>query len=139
MTKVLSDMTNNLEGENVLSVGFLAGATYPDGTPVASVAFWNEFGTVNSPPRPFFRTMISDESGSWPALMANAVKYTGYDANNALSIVGEKIKDDLLASIAGWTEPANSSYTIAQKGFNKPLVDTGHMMNSIGYEVKDGS
>lgn len=139
LTQILADMTAKLEGEKVLSVGFLEGATYPDGTSVASVALWNEFGTVKSPPRPFFRTMISNESGSWPALLANAVKHANYDTDNALAIVGEKIKDDLRLSIVDWSEPANAPYTIAKKGFNKPLVDTGHMMNSIGYEVKDGS
>lgn len=139
LTKVLADMTKGLEGEKVLSVGFLSGATYPDGTPVAAVAFWNEFGTIKSPPRPFFRTMIAEAAGTWPEILSKAVKYTEYDGSRALSIMGEKIKDDLRASITGWTAPANAPYTIKQKGFNKPLVDTGHMMNSIGYEVNDGS
>lgn len=83
--------------------------------------------------------MIADAAGSWPELLSKAVKHTEYDGARALSIMGEKIKDDLRASIAGWTTPANAPYTIKQKGFNKPLVDTGHMMNSIGYEVNDGS
>ena len=26
--------------------------------------------------------------------------------------------------------------TIARKGFAKPLVETGHMLNSVDYEVK---
>lgn len=35
-------------------VGVLESATYPDGTPVAMVAFWNEYGTKTSPVRAFF-------------------------------------------------------------------------------------
>ena len=42
-------------------VGVLENATYPDGTPVAMVAFWNEYGTKTSPVRAFFRTTVSDQ------------------------------------------------------------------------------
>lgn len=42
--KALEDIAKRMGGGEV-SVGFLANATYPDGTPVAAVAFWNEFGT----------------------------------------------------------------------------------------------
>lgn len=37
-----------------LSVGFFANSQYPDGTPVASVAMWNNNGDGNNPERPFF-------------------------------------------------------------------------------------
>ena len=30
------------------NVGFMENATYPDGLPVAAVAFWNEYGTTHS-------------------------------------------------------------------------------------------
>ncbi|MCK5610550.1 hypothetical protein KAR91_52235 [Candidatus Pacearchaeota archaeon] len=37
-----------------LSVGFFSNSQYPDGTPVASVAMWNNNGTDRIPERPFF-------------------------------------------------------------------------------------
>ena len=33
--------------ENKCEVGFMERATYPDGLPVAAVAFWNEYGTTH--------------------------------------------------------------------------------------------
>lgn len=173
LTKVLADMTKKLEGEKVLSVGFLSGATYPDGTPVAAVAFWNEFGhggRFPAPPRPFFRSMISEESGSWPAKIAGAIKFADYNADKALSIVGEDIKGALQQSITNMNAPelspttkmlreiygnnpqeirardvlaaqelVDEGYTGASGTGAKPLIWTGHMMRSIGYEVKNGS
>ena len=41
--QALEDIAKSMGGGEV-SVGFMAGSTYPDGTPTAAVAFWNEFG-----------------------------------------------------------------------------------------------
>lgn len=114
LIKVLADMTKKLEGEKVLSVGFLSGAKYPDGTPVAAVAFWNEFGhggRFPAPPRPFFRSMISEESGSWPAKIAGAIKYADYDAEKALYMVGKDIEGALFQSIESMNSPELSPTT----------------------------
>jgi hypothetical protein len=37
-----------------VSAGFFSNSAYPDGTPVASVAMWNNNGTDRIPERPFF-------------------------------------------------------------------------------------
>lgn len=134
LARKLAEIAKGMESGS-LSVGFMAGATYPDGTPVAQVAFWNEFGTIRAPSRPFFRSMISKESEGWPELLGRAAKNGGYDSRGALGLVGEVIADQLASSIIGWTEPANEPYTIEKKGFNKPLTDTGHMKNSITHLV----
>ena len=119
-----------------LDVGFMSGATYPDGTSVAQVAFWNEFGTSRAPSRPFFRTMIAKESEGWPELLGKAAVSTGYNTRQTLGLIGEKINDDLKSSIVGWQDPPNAPSTIAKKGFNKPLVDTGDMLRSTTYQVR---
>lgn len=46
MAKVLEDIRKRVEVASQVKVGFLEGATYPDGTPVAYVAAINEFGAV---------------------------------------------------------------------------------------------
>ena len=63
--KALEDIAKRMGGGEV-SVGFMEGATYPEGTPVAAVAFWNEYGVPshNQPPRPFFRQMIAADRKS---------------------------------------------------------------------------
>lgn len=135
LSKVLADIADRMEGS--VKVGFIGGATYPDGTPVAQVAFWNEYGTTTAPPRPFFRTMIANESPGWAVMMSKAAKHFDYSGAEVLKFMGLKISEQLQQSIVGWQSPPNAPYTIAKKGFNKPLIDTGHMQNSITYVVEE--
>ena len=118
-----------------LEVGFMEGATYPDGTPVPAVAFWNEYGTATSPPRPFFRTMIEKESPTWPAKLAAAYKATNGDGEKALALMGEDIDGALKQSINDFDSPGLAPSTVKRKGFDKPLIDTGQMLNSTSYRV----
>lgn len=135
VARKLRDIAKSMGGGSV-EVGFLEGATYPDGTPVAAVAFWNEFGTPSIPPRPFFRGMISKESPSWPGKMAALAKSTGYNGPKVLALMGADIEGNLKKSINDFTNPPLAPSTIRRKGFSKPLIDTSHMVNSTGYEVK---
>lgn len=48
--------------------------------------------------------------------------------------MGDGIRGQLQTSIRDWTTPPNSPDTIAKKGFNKPLIDTSHMLNSVDYD-----
>ncbi len=171
MQKVLADIGAKLSKAHV-DVGFIDGARYPDGTIVAKVAFWNEFGhggRFPSPARPFFRGMISKQSGGWGKVLASALKATNYDAKAALALVGEHINDQLRESIREYddipispvtallrdrfrTNPQNitaSDVLKAQEDVKNgaigsggmaahPLIWTGVMQNSTGYEVKDG-
>lgn len=134
--KALEKIAKDMGGGSV-SVGFMEGATYEDGTPVAAVAYFNEYGGPNRPPRPFFRGMISDESPSWPSKMASLAKATNYDGPRVLGMMGEDIKGALQQSINEFTDPALAESTIEAKGFEKPLIDTGHMLNSITYVVEE--
>lgn len=133
--KALESIARRMGGGEV-SVGFLEGATYPDGTPVAAVAYWNEFGNSEQPARPFFRQMIAKESQSWPKKMAKLAKVTGYDGDKVLGLMGEDIQGAIKQSINELESPPLAPSTIKAKGFSKPLIDTSHMINSVGYEVK---
>ena len=135
LDKALADIATRMGGGSV-SVGFLAGASYPDGTPVAAVAFWNEYGGPERPPRPFFRQMIAKESPGWAFKMGKLAKLTNYDGAKVLGLMGEDIKGALQKSINDFTTPALAQSTIHAKGFAKPLIDTSVMLNSIAYEVK---
>ena len=137
VSKALEEIAKRMGGGEV-AVGFMEGATYPDGTPVAAVAFWNEFGHAGpfpAPPRPFFRNMIAAESPGWPKKMAALAKATDYDGDKVLALMGEDIKGALQQSINDFQTPGLAPSTIEEKGFAKPLIDTSHMLNSIAYEV----
>lgn len=101
---------------------------------VATVAFWNNYGTARARARPFFTEMILKKSPSWGAELALAVLKVGYDSSKALQLMGVHINDQLVQSIVDW--PAdNAPLTVAMKGFNKGLIDKGIMQRSTDYEV----
>ena len=135
--KALAKIADKLSNVPVLRVGFLEGATYPDGTSVALVAAVQDFGspTNNIPPRPFFRNMVRKQKTGWPVLIKKTLLSTTYDVNRTLAIVGEVIKGQLQQSIHETNSPPLAPATIARKGSDKPLIDTGHMLNSVDYEV----
>lgn len=137
LQKKLDEIARRMGG-GAVSVGFMDGATYPDGTPVAAVAFWNEYGNGRgSPPRPFFRDMIAKESPTWAAKMARGAANSDYDGAQVLALMGEDIKGALQQSINDFQTPGLAQSTIDEKGFAKPLIDTSHMINSISYEVTE--
>lgn len=115
-------------------VGVLENATYPDGTPVAMVAFWNEYGTKTSPVRAFFRTTVSDQKKNWVLSVQNLMKIHD-DPKKVMGLMGEHMRGQIVQSINTWTDPPNAPYTVRMKGFQKPLVDTGQLMRSISFEV----
>ncbi len=128
-------------GNPQVSVGFLRGATYPDGTSVALVAATNEFGAPsrNQPPRPFFRQMVAAKKADWPRAVADNLKATDYDGDKTMERMGQGIKGQLQQSIKDLTSPPLAPATIKAKGFDKPLIDSSHMINSADYRVeKDG-
>ena len=118
-------------------VGVLENATYPDGTPVAMVAFWNEYGTKTSPVRAFFRTTVSEQKKNWVLSVQNLMKIHN-DPKQVMGLIGVHMQEQIVQSINTWSDPPNSAYTIAKKGFDKPLVERGIMMRSIKSEVGEG-
>lgn len=138
----LADLVSRLSKPGALKVGFLKGATYPDGQSVAEVAFWNDRGTsnkdgsVHSPPRPFFRNMIAAKQREWPAAMAGLLKITKYDVAKTMELTGEAVKGQLQQSIKDTNSPPLAQSTIDRKGFSKPLIETSVMINSVGVEIK---
>lgn len=133
----LKEIAAKASNASVVKVGFLANATYPDGTSVAMVAAINEYGAPGAgiPPRPFFRNMIAAKSGEWPRAIADLLKTNDYDAAKTLGQTGEAVKGQLAQSIVDTNTPPNAPSTIARKGAAKPLVDSGHLLQSIDHEV----
>ena len=136
----LQGIVKKIEDAGVLRVGFLENAQYDDGTQVAEVAAKNEYGSIDNPMRPFFRTMVKQKKASWSTNVANVMAANNYDIDKTWQLVGEKIRGQLQDAITDWPlTPPNSPETIARKGFNKPLTDTAHMLDSAAYDygVKD--
>ena len=115
-------------------VGVLENATYPDGTPVAMVAFWNEYGTRTSPVRAFFRTTVSEQKKNWVLSVQNLMKMHN-NPQQVMGLIGVHMQEQIVQSINTWSDPPNSAYTIAKKGSSKPLIETEVLVGSISFEV----
>lgn len=135
----LSKMATNLTNASSVKVGFLEGATYPDGTPVALIASIQNFGAPSQgiPPRPFFSNMIDKHGGEWGDDTAELLMRTNGDAAETLGLMGEHLSGQVRDEIIATNEPPLKPATIARKkGRTKPLIDTSVMLNSVDYEVE---
>ena len=117
------------------------------------------------PPRPFFSNMIAKHQDEWPKGFATQLRETNYDVMLTFERAGAAIAGQLRQSIVDTNEPPLSQITLMirkMKGegktitraslgeaarrladgesvggiSTKPLVETGHLLNSIDYEVK---
>lgn len=103
--------------------------------------------TIQIPPRPFFRRMIRSNRASWPAEIAQLLKRQHFDVVEVMRKMGDTIRGQLQQSIRDLTDPPLAASTIRKKsrgrvtkiagilGPAKPLVASGHMLNSVDYEV----
>jgi hypothetical protein len=113
LEKALASIAGKMHGS--VKVGFLEGATYPDGTPVAAVAFWNEYGhggRFPAPPRPFFRNTIAAKASEWGDRLAKAAKYYNYDGAKVFGLMGQTMVEDIQEGIQGFDGPELSKTTL---------------------------
>jgi hypothetical protein len=113
----LADIARKLDRAGSVKIGFLEGATYPEtGTPVATVAMYQEFGTPGAqfpiPPRPFFRTMIKEKASEWPTAIAALVTDEDYDAARVFDRIGAAVAGQLRESIIDMNGPPLSEVTL---------------------------
>lgn len=137
LTRVKFDKKEILKanGKENLEIGFFESARYPNGTLVAKVARYQEFGTLRIPMRPFFRNAIQNNTKKWFSTMQQGLKQ-GKDLKDALSVAGAIASSDISLSITQTNTPPNAQSTIKAKGSTNPLIDTGLMRRSVTYKVK---
>lgn len=114
--------------------GWFETAKYDTGVPVAYVATIQEFGSGAIPARPFMRPTVAAKRQEWLGLLADgarAVLTGGANPVQVMEAVALQAAGDVAKTIQGITSPPLSPLTVARKGFNKPLVDTGLMMQSV--------
>lgn len=120
-----------------LKVGFFSNAKYQNGIFVASVAYWHNYGKGNNPPRPFFNKAISKNRNKWFSILKN--EFTKQDSKielkKAFNVLGNVMVGDIKKSITELKTPPLHPLTIARKKSSNPLIDTGHLRNSVTYKV----
>lgn len=123
-------------------VGWLADtASYEDGTSVAEVAAFNEYGTVNIPSRPFMKTAVDkskDDILKYYQMSAKNIADGKADAEKVLNGLGVLGKSKVQESIRNGNWEPNAPATIKRKGSSKPLIDTGLMRDTVTYVIRGG-
>lgn len=142
-------------GKKQVAVGWFPENRYPNGEQVAQVMFWNEYGTVSrhpsgavfvTPARPLMRYTATTVVGPLRALakrMAPRMLNGQITEDRALMTIGELVIGEISTNLNGGPWLPNSQLTVdglpplwEGKGFNKPLVHTGHLGQSVQYKIQ---
>lgn len=133
-------------GGKAVKVGFPAGQSPSD---LIAIAVYNHEGTRGGasgggwggpiPPRPFITAAMFKGRGELKTMMraqARGILTGRITVDQSLMRLGiwgqQKIQDQIGSNMA----PANSPVTVALKGSNKTLVDTGRLRNSVTWAIE---
>lgn len=120
-------------------VGFQAKENdYKDGTALVDVAAFNEFGTSEIPARPFMKQSFDNHEDKLRSTgrKINNMLANGDSAEKAFKTVGVAAKGLVQKEIRDGVFEPNTPATIRSKGSDRPLIDTGHMRQSVNYVIK---
>ena len=140
----LERLIKSLKEPHSVDIGVFKDAKTPDGQSVAEYGAYNEFGSVSVPNRPpkrsFIRMPLETKQG-------DIVKYAESHAREHIEagdikaifedigIAGQaKIQEAFdTGGFGTWAPDADS--TVARKGSDAPLIDSGLLRKSVTYEV----
>lgn len=165
LDKALFKRLKSLKNAKV-TIGWFEDTKYLDDTPVHKIAEIQEYGAtikvtdkmrkwfaaqgyplnshtteIHIPPRSFIRTTIDEKSKEWAEQFRNNFKSMIEDGDLTLEQVfkklGIRISTNIKQKISQIKEPPLSQMTIAMKnGNDKPLIDSGVMMQTNTYKVE---
>lgn len=122
----LKNISNLLEKNYTLKVGWFEGDKYNNGEKVGIVAYKQEHGFITTlpngkqtevPPRPFVRPAMANNSNKWRKQILEDIK-TVLSENKSRNIkscfdrLGKTVRDDIKEAITDVWEPPLSDYTI---------------------------
>ncbi len=148
-----SIMHNLREAESfVARVGYPQNGTVTQGTnnpkaegaqdmyELVHIALTQEFGTKDGriPARPFFTTSFIEHQDELKKLREAfwlRILQGRMSGKEGVTALGLSLRDKIKDSITIWNDPGNAESTIARKGADNPLIDTGTLLNSTQVEV----
>ena len=135
--KEIEKLAKSLKGPDLVKIGLPKGSNdYPDGTSVIMVGLVHEFGSPsrNIPQRSFLRSTVNSKKREYKGIFKRLGKKI-IDGKitklEALKLVGLKVQTDVRDKITDINSPELKSRD------GNPLVDTGHLRQSITYEVDE--
>ena len=135
--KEIEKLAKSLRGPDLVKVGLPKGSNdYPDGTSVIMVGTVHEFGSParNIPQRSYLRSTVESNKRSYKDMfkkLSIRIIKGQITKKEALGLVGLQVQTDVRQKITDIKEPDLKS----REG--NPLVDTGHLRQSITFEVED--
>lgn len=114
--------------------GWFETAKDAQGVPVATKAAAHEFGTARIPARPFMRPTVAAKKQAWLGQLAQgskAILRGEATPRQVLEGVALRAAGDVAKTIKTVNSPPLSPKTVKRKGFAKPLVETGQMIQSV--------
>lgn len=122
-----------------------------DGIPLAQIAQWVEEGHLNggifegttTPPRPFMTIALAAALRQNGWLEKKVVENVTLVFSRKLTWRGffTKLGPDLTALVQRimeeYNNPSNGEITIALKGFDNPLIETGQLMDSVDWRIAE--
>ena len=130
----LADIIGNTQRLNgrVVKVGIQGGSH-----DMVDIAIYNHFGTRHIPARPFMADCAEQNAAQIDEAQRRVV-YRVLDGANVdamLHQLGNWYRDVQRAHIRHGNWVPNAPATIRRKGSDRPLIDTGQLVASVGYEV----
>ncbi len=139
----LKQIRERLEKNKGVLIGLPAATgVYEDGAPIAVIAAVHEFGSADGhiPERSFLRVPLRQNvelfKKIWRAGIPKIVhdELTTHQMMSQLGARGAAVSQE---AISEGIDPANAPMTIALKGSDTPLIDTGQLRQSITFIVED--
>lgn len=143
--QALKQLAERLNGETRVLAGVPKGAgTYEDGLTLATIAAVNNFGSADGqiPARPVLGPAIEKGAPQYLRLaevMIPKVLTGEMTMLTLLEQMGNLAEGHIKQEITDLKDPPNAPSTIAAKGSDNPLIDTGAFRQSIRYVIDDGS
>ncbi len=130
-------LNKSFKGPNSVKVGLPKDSNaYPDGTSVILVGAVHEFGSPSRsiPQRSFLRSTIQEQRRPYKRLFRKLTKKIiqgKLSLKKALNLVGLTVQTDVREKITDIKKP------ILKFRKGNPLIDTGHLRQSITFKVED--
>lgn len=103
---------------------------------LATHAMYNEKGQ-GVPARPAWQYSVKNYKAQYARRLRQYFRVYGWldSHQSVLEAFGRSLRQDLRKTIIAWNDPPNAPSTIAKKGFNDPLIETGETLGAVGFEI----
>ena len=132
----LEKLNKSLRGNNAVRVGLPKGSNaYPDGTSVIMVGAVHEFGSPSRgvPQRSYLRSTLNTKRPNYKEMfkkLGRQIVQGTLSKKKALGLLGLQLQTDVREKITDIDTPE------LKHREGNPLIDTGHLRDSITYEVE---